>query len=83
MGLSQRFTCLCHFLMELEDPLSFLSFLFFFFCKKRDLTIQNYYPPCSRSDFVLGISPHPDSDIGRSLWQDDEVPGLQIRHKDE
>ncbi|KAG4216029.1 hypothetical protein ERO13_A01G215850v2 [Gossypium hirsutum] len=80
MGLSQRITSLCHFSMELEDP---LSFFLSFFCKKRYLTIQNYYPPCSRSDFVLGISPHPDSDIVRSLWQDDEVPGLQIRHKDQ
>ena len=43
----------------------------------------NYYPPCSRPDLVLGISPHSDSDLITLLLQDDEIPGLQIRHKDE
>ncbi|KAL4339358.1 hypothetical protein GQ457_08G010900 [Hibiscus cannabinus] len=44
---------------------------------------MNYYPPCSRPDLVIGINPHSDPDIITLLLQDDEVPGLQIRHKDE
>ncbi|GMI84881.1 LATERAL BRANCHING OXIDOREDUCTASE 1 [Hibiscus trionum] len=44
---------------------------------------MNYYPPCSRPDLVLGIKPHSDPDIVTLLLQDDDVPGLQIRHKDE
>ncbi|XWS07734.1 hypothetical protein CRYUN_Cryun41cG0015700 [Craigia yunnanensis] len=38
----------------------------------------NYYPPCSRPDLVLGISPHSDPDLITLLLQDDEIPGLQI-----
>ncbi|KAK6270745.1 hypothetical protein POUND7_007843 [Theobroma cacao] len=42
---------------------------------------MNYYPPCSRPDLVVGISPHSDSDIITLLLQDDDIPGLQIKHK--
>ncbi|KAK6929373.1 LOW QUALITY PROTEIN: Isopenicillin N synthase-like, Fe(2+) 2OG dioxygenase domain [Dillenia turbinata] len=41
----------------------------------------NYYPTCSRPDLVLGVGPHSDSDIITLLLQDDEICGLQIRHK--
>ncbi|KAK8620922.1 hypothetical protein V6N13_067379 [Hibiscus sabdariffa] len=44
---------------------------------------MNYYPPCSRPDLVLGINRHSDPDIITLLLQDDEIPGLQIKHKDE
>ncbi|CAK7325727.1 unnamed protein product [Dovyalis caffra] len=42
---------------------------------------MNYYPACSRPDLVLGISPHSDSSSITLLVQDDEIAGLQIRHK--
>ncbi|XWS74943.1 hypothetical protein CRYUN_Cryun01aG0041900 [Craigia yunnanensis] len=51
--------------------------------KTKQAVRMNYYPPCSRPDLVLGISPHSDSDLITLLLQDDEIPGLQIRHNDE
>ncbi|KAL4325931.1 hypothetical protein GQ457_11G009220 [Hibiscus cannabinus] len=53
-----------------------------FYGKTKQAMRMNYYPPCSRPDLVLGINPHSDPDIITLLLQDDEVPGLQIRHKD-
>ncbi|EOY18071.1 2-oxoglutarate (2OG) and Fe(II)-dependent oxygenase superfamily protein, putative [Theobroma cacao] len=44
---------------------------------------MNYCPPCSRPDLVLGISPHSDGGSLTLLLQDDEITGLQIRHKEE
>ncbi|KAJ1402614.1 Oxoglutarate/iron-dependent dioxygenase [Sesbania bispinosa] len=41
----------------------------------------NYYPPCSTPEQVLGLSPHSDSSTITLLMQDDDVPGLEIRHK--
>lgn len=41
----------------------------------------NYYPTCSRPDLVLGVSPHSDASSITVLLQDDEITGLQIRHK--
>ena len=41
----------------------------------------NYYPACSRPDLVLGISPHSDASSLTVLLQDNEITGLQIRHK--
>lgn len=38
----------------------------------------NYYPPCSRSDMVLGLKPHSDKSGITVLLQDQEVEGLQI-----
>ncbi|KAK0593208.1 hypothetical protein LWI29_032936 [Acer saccharum] len=42
---------------------------------------MNYYPLCSRPELVLGISPHSDASTITLLLQDDELTGLQIRHK--
>ncbi|XP_019191662.1 PREDICTED: protein SRG1-like [Ipomoea nil] len=42
---------------------------------------MNYYPPCAKSDLVLGVSPHSDSSSITLLLQEDEIAGLQIRHK--
>ncbi|OMO96778.1 Oxoglutarate/iron-dependent dioxygenase [Corchorus olitorius] len=50
--------------------------------KTRQAIRLNYYPPCSKPDLVLGISPHSDSDLLTLLLQN-EIPGLQIKHKDE
>ncbi|KAE8711068.1 hypothetical protein F3Y22_tig00110303pilonHSYRG00118 [Hibiscus syriacus] len=52
-----------------------------FYGKTKQAMRLNYYPPCSRPDLVLGFNPHSDPDIVTLLLQDDEVPGLQIRHK--
>ncbi|KEH22931.1 putative codeine 3-O-demethylase [Medicago truncatula] len=41
----------------------------------------NYYPPCDTPEQVLGLSPHSDSSTITLLMQDDDVPGLEIRHK--
>ncbi|AES78791.2 putative (S)-norcoclaurine synthase [Medicago truncatula] len=41
----------------------------------------NYYPPCSMPEKVLGLRPHCDSTTITLLLQDDDVPGLEIRHK--
>ncbi|XP_020216934.1 protein SRG1 [Cajanus cajan] len=41
----------------------------------------NYYPPCSTPEKVLGLSPHSDSSTITLLMQDDDVPGLEIRHE--
>jgi isopenicillin N synthase-like dioxygenase len=41
----------------------------------------NYYPPCNTPENVLGLSPHSDSSTITLLMQDDDVPGLEIRHK--
>ncbi|XP_039047632.1 protein SRG1-like isoform X1 [Hibiscus syriacus] len=43
----------------------------------------NYYPPCSKPDQVLGVSPHSDSSTITILMQDDDVCGLQIKHDDD
>ncbi|KAE8692447.1 putative disease resistance protein [Hibiscus syriacus] len=43
----------------------------------------NYYPPCSKPDQVLGVSPHSDSSTITILMQDDGVCGLQIKHDNE
>ncbi|EOY18068.1 2-oxoglutarate (2OG) and Fe(II)-dependent oxygenase superfamily protein, putative [Theobroma cacao] len=52
-----------------------------FYGKTKQAMRMNYYPPCSRPDLVVGISPHSDSDIITLLLQDDDIPGLQIKHK--
>ncbi|KAJ6847879.1 putative protein SRG1 [Iris pallida] len=39
---------------------------------------MNYYPPCSRPDLVLGLSPHSDGSALTVLQQDAESVGLQI-----
>ncbi|KAI4354532.1 hypothetical protein L6164_003385 [Bauhinia variegata] len=41
----------------------------------------NYYPPCSSPDQVLGLSPHSDTSTISILMQDDDVSGLEIRHR--
>ena len=43
----------------------------------------NYYPPCSRPDLVLGVSSHSDGSSLTLLLQDDEITGIQIKHKEE
>lgn len=43
----------------------------------------NYYPPCSRPDLVLGISPHSDASSITIVMQEDNVCGLQIHHEGE
>ncbi|KAF4347880.1 hypothetical protein G4B88_001050 [Cannabis sativa] len=42
---------------------------------------MNYYPPCSKPDLVLGVSPHSDGGSITLLLQDDDITGLQIRYK--
>ena len=42
---------------------------------------MNYSPPCSRPDLVLGVSPHSDGGSLTVLMQDDDINGLQIKHK--
>lgn len=42
---------------------------------------MNYYPSCARPDLVLGVSPHSDASSLTLLLQDDEITGLQIKHK--
>ncbi|KAL5996035.1 hypothetical protein ACLOJK_026108 [Asimina triloba] len=39
---------------------------------------MNYYPPCSRPDLVLGLSPHSDGSALTVLQQDTDAVGLQI-----
>ncbi|RWW76071.1 hypothetical protein BHE74_00015871 [Ensete ventricosum] len=39
---------------------------------------MNYYPPCSRPDLVLGLSPHSDGSALTVLQQDTTSVGLQI-----
>ncbi|KAJ1402615.1 Oxoglutarate/iron-dependent dioxygenase [Sesbania bispinosa] len=41
----------------------------------------NYYPPCSTPEQALGLTPHSDTTTITLLMQDDDVPGLEIRHK--
>ncbi|KAF7845466.1 protein SRG1-like [Senna tora] len=41
----------------------------------------NYYPPCSMPGQVLGLSPHSDTSTVTILMQDEDVCGLEIRHK--
>ncbi|XP_022764520.1 protein SRG1-like [Durio zibethinus] len=43
---------------------------------------MNYYPVCSRPDLVLGISSHSDGSLFTLLLQDDDITGLQIKHKE-
>ncbi|CAI9095450.1 OLC1v1031404C1 [Oldenlandia corymbosa var. corymbosa] len=40
---------------------------------------MTYYPPCSKADKVIGISPHSDGSQLTLLVQVNEVEGLQIR----
>lgn len=40
-----------------------------------------YYPPCSMPDRVLGLSPHSDKGSLAILMQEEDVVGLQIKHK--
>ncbi|PKI72348.1 hypothetical protein CRG98_007218 [Punica granatum] len=42
---------------------------------------MNYYPTCSRPDLVLGVSPHSDGSSITLLLQDDEISGLQVKHR--
>nr|GMC59285.1 protein SRG1-like [Ipomoea batatas] len=42
----------------------------------------NYYSPCAMSDLVLGVRPHSDINSISLLLQEDEITGLQIRHKE-
>ncbi|OMP08409.1 Oxoglutarate/iron-dependent dioxygenase [Corchorus olitorius] len=42
---------------------------------------MNYYPVCPRPDLVLGASPHSDATTFTLVQQDDDVTGLEIRHK--
>ena len=42
---------------------------------------MNYYPPCSKPELVLGRSPHSDGGSITLLLQDDDLTGLQIKHK--
>ncbi|KAL6277952.1 hypothetical protein ACE6H2_021553 [Prunus campanulata] len=39
----------------------------------------NYYPPCPRSDKVLGMTPHSDPTTITILMQEDNIPELQVR----
>lgn len=39
---------------------------------------MNYYPPCSRPDLVLGLTPHSDGSALTVLQQDTASVGLQI-----
>ncbi|KAG2404956.1 2-oxoglutarate-dependent dioxygenase [Vigna angularis] len=41
----------------------------------------NYYPPCNTPEQVLGLSPHSDTSTITLLMQDDDINGLEIRHK--
>ncbi|KAH9304103.1 hypothetical protein KI387_008507, partial [Taxus chinensis] len=41
-------------------------------------TKVSYYPPCPRPDLIKGIRPHTDAGGLILLYQDDEVPGLQV-----
>ncbi|EXB65269.1 Protein SRG1 [Morus notabilis] len=43
---------------------------------------MNYYPPCSKPDLVLGVSPHSDGGSLTILLQADEITGLQIKYKE-
>ncbi|GMN41463.1 hypothetical protein TIFTF001_010679 [Ficus carica] len=43
--------------------------------------IMNYYPPCSRPDLVLGVSPHSEGGSLTVLLQDNDITGLQIKYK--
>lgn len=38
----------------------------------------NFYPPCSRTDLVLGVKPHTDRSGITILLQDKDVEGLQV-----
>lgn len=42
---------------------------------------MNYYPPYSRPDLVLGVSPHSDGGSLTVLLQDNDITGLQIKYK--
>ncbi|PRQ43228.1 putative codeine 3-O-demethylase [Rosa chinensis] len=41
-----------------------------------------YYPPCFMSDKVMGLSPHSDKGTLGVLMQEEDVPGLQIKHEE-
>lgn len=43
-------------------------------------TKVSHYPPCPRPDLIKGIRPHTDAGGFILLFQDDEVPGLQVLH---
>lgn len=40
----------------------------------------NYYPVCPQPDLTLGLSSHSDPGGLTILLQDDQIPGLQVRH---
>ena len=41
-------------------------------------TKVSHYPPCPRPDLIKGIRAHTDAGGLILLYQDDEVPGLQV-----
>ncbi|KAK7255852.1 hypothetical protein RIF29_29276 [Crotalaria pallida] len=41
----------------------------------------NYYPPCNMPEQVMGLNPHSDTCTITLLMQDDDVSGLEIKHK--
>ncbi|KAM7499291.1 hypothetical protein LguiA_023705 [Lonicera macranthoides] len=49
--------------------------------KMKQAVRMNYYPTCARPDLVLGVSPHSDSSSITLLLQDDDIIGLQIKHR--
>lgn len=49
--------------------------------KMKQAMRMNHYPTCARPDLVLGVSPHSDSSSITLLLQDDDVIGLQIKHR--
>ncbi|KAF9674707.1 hypothetical protein SADUNF_Sadunf10G0154900 [Salix dunnii] len=48
----------------------------------KQATRMNYYPACSRPDLVLGVSPLSDTSTITLLLQDDDITGLQTRHRE-
>ncbi|XP_027351292.1 protein SRG1-like [Abrus precatorius] len=74
-----------------EELLSYLSVIMgmqkhdFLGLHKESESLQaiclNYYPPCNIPEQVLGLSPHSDTSTITLLLQDDDVQGLEIRHK--
>lgn len=43
-------------------------------------TKVSHYPPCPRPDLIKGIRPHTDAGGLILLFQDEEVPGLEVLH---
>ncbi|XP_030550027.1 protein SRG1-like [Rhodamnia argentea] len=44
---------------------------------------MNYYPPCSRPELVIGLTPHSDASALTILLQVNEMEGLQVRKEGE